>query len=256
MRFDFCQIIFNYQNNFMKRFAYPFVFILIISALSFRKFNAVQKDISGAWRVEQNGVDNIIIYQDGYFSQTVFDKANKSFTGTTGGVYKIKDNLIETKIEFNSKYKNDIGEVYTHSFDLRGDELVISMKGHTVKMKRIDDGNSDLAGVWRITGRMQNGEMVQMQRGDRKTIKLLSASRFQWMAINPASKEFFGTGGGTYIFKNGKYTETIEFFSRDSSRVGASLTFDGVVKDGSWNHKGLSSKGDPIDEVWTKEKNN
>ena len=63
MQFDFCQTILKYQNSIMKRFAYPFVFILvIISALSFTKYNAVQKDISGAWRVEQNGIDNIIIY--------------------------------------------------------------------------------------------------------------------------------------------------------------------------------------------------
>lgn len=239
----------------MKRFAYPFVFILVtITAFSFRKFNAAQKDISGAWRVEQNGIDNIIIYRDGYFSQTVFDKANKTFIGTTGGVYKINDSYIETKTEFNSKDQNDVGREYKQSFDLKGDELTLTMNNHTVRMKRIDDGKSELAGLWRITGRMQNGEIAQMPHGDRKTIKLLSGTRFQWMAINPASKEFFGTGGGTYTFKDGKYIETIEFFSRDSSRVGAALTFDGSVKEDVWNHKGFSSKGDPINELWTREK--
>lgn len=96
--------------------------------------------------------------------------------------------------------------------------------------------------------------MNQMKRSDRKTLKLLSGTRFQWMAINPATKEFFGTGGGTYTFTNGKYTEHIEFFSRDSTRVGASLTFDGNVKDEVWNHSGKSSKGDPLNELWTKEK--
>lgn len=241
----------------MKRFAYLFVFLLvIIAAFSFSKLNALQKDISGAWRVEQNGIDNIVIYQDGYFSQTVFDKANKSFIGTTGGVYKVKDNLIETKTEFNSRDGNDIGKEYKHSFDLKDNELSITMNDHTIKMRRIDDGKGDLAGVWRITGRIQNGEIMQMQRGDRKTIKLLSGTRFQWMAINPASKEFFGTGGGTYTFKDGKYSETIEFFFRDSSRVGASLTFDGAVKGDNWSHKGLSSKGDLIDEIWTRERIN
>jgi hypothetical protein len=63
-----------------------------------------------------------------------------------------------------------------------------------------------------------------------------------------------GTGGGTYTFANGKYTEHIEFFSRDSSRVGAALTFDGKLENGDWHHSGLSSKGDPIYEVWSRKK--
>jgi len=50
-----------------------------------------------------------------------------------------------------------------------------------------------------------------------------------------------------------KYTEHIEFFSRDSSRVGASLSFDGSISDKVWTHKGASSKGDPIHEEWTRE---
>ena len=61
-----------------------------------------------------------------------------------------------------------------------------------------------------------------------------------------------GTGGGTYTTRDGKYTEIIEFFSRDNSRVGASLTFDFALENGAWRHKGKSSKGEPIDEVWTR----
>jgi hypothetical protein len=101
---------------------------------------------------------------------------------------------------------------------------------------------------------MVDGKLNEMPRRDRKTLKLLSSMRFQWMAINPATKEFFGTGGGTYTFVNGKYTEHIEFFSRDSSRVGASLTFDGSLKDDVWNHSGTSSRGEPLNEMWSREK--
>jgi hypothetical protein len=53
---------------------------------------------------------------------------------------------------------------------------------------------------------------------------------------------------------NGKYTENILFFSRDNSRVGAQLTFDGKIEDGNWHHSGLSSKGDPIYEIWSRVK--
>ena len=87
--------------------------------------------------------------------------------------------------------------------------------------------------------------------GARKTMKILSGTRFQWIAYNNETKEFFGTGGGTYTTTDGKYTETIEFFSRDNSRVGAKLEFNYALEDGQWRHSGKSSKGDPMDEVWS-----
>jgi len=116
--------------------------------------------------------------------------------------------------------------------------------------KRIDSGDKHLAGNWRITQRKQGDQMVDIPLRARRTLKLLTATRFQWAAINVETGEFFGTGGGTYSFQDGKYTENIEFFSRDDSRVGMSLTFDGKLDDGKWIHSGKSSKGDPIYEVW------
>ena len=90
-----------------------------------------------------------------------------------------------------------------------------------------------------------------MTPGERKTMKILSGTRFQWIAYNVDTKEVFGTGGGTYTTVDGKYTENIEFFSRDASRVGTTLTFDFSLPDGEWRHQGKSSKGEPLDEVWT-----
>jgi hypothetical protein len=72
------------------------------------------------------------------------------------------------------------------------------------------------------------------------------------VAINTQTGEFFGTGGGTYTFENNVYTENIDFFSRDNSRVGASLEFKGTVNGNKWDHSGKSSKGDPIHEEWTR----
>jgi hypothetical protein len=119
----------------------------------------------------------------------------------------------------------------------------------------VDDGAAPLAGVWHITSRMQDGKLVPIHRtGTRKTLKILTGNRFQWVAIDPGAKQFSGTGGGTYTFNNGTYTENIEFFSRDSSRVGASLSFNGKLEGKDWHHSGLSSKGDKIYEVWSKVK--
>lgn len=217
--------------------------------------NPPQQDLlKGAWHFQTESVEHVLIFQDGYFSHTVFDKENKKFVSSYGGVYKPGSITAQLKIEFDTKNKEDVGKERTVAYLVEGKELTTDITGIRQKWERLDDGRENLAGVWRITGRMVDGKLNQMQRGDRKTLKLLSSTRFQWMAINPATKEFFGTGGGTYTFTNGKYTETIEFFSRDSTRVGASLTFDGSVKGDVWNHSGKSSKGDPLNEQWTKEK--
>lgn len=93
--------------------------------------------------------------------------------------------------------------------------------------------------------------MHQMTPRDRRTIKILSGGRFQWLAFNSATGEFSGTGGGTYTIDGDQYTEHITFFSRDDSRVGAILDFTFEIKNGKWHHRGQSSKGQPIYEIWS-----
>ena len=104
-------------------------------------------------------------------------------------------------------------------------------------------------------GRYRNGnKQMRSIDGPRKTMKLLSGKRFQWIAYNTATKQFMGTGGGTYTTENGIYSENVEFFSRDNSKAGIKLKFDYELINGEWNHKGFSSKGDPLHEIWVKRK--
>jgi hypothetical protein len=209
--------------------------------------------LQGAWKSVSGNEEQVIIFQDGYFMHTVFDKKNRKFFNSRGGTYSTDGQNLVFDIEFDVNNTNSIGSKETHSYSLKEKSLEIGSSAKT-NFTQVDDGTGALAGNWRITGRKQGDKINRMQRGARKTLKILSGTRFQWAAINPESKEFFGTGGGTYNFQNGKYTETIEFFSRDSSRVGASLSFDGEVRENEWHHSGLSSKGDPIYEIWTREK--
>jgi hypothetical protein len=94
----------------------------------------------------------------------------------------------------------------------------------------------------------------QERRGDsqpRKTLKFLSEGYFQWIAYNVETMSFSGTGGGRYAADQGVYTEVIEFFSRDDSRVGAELSFEFERKGADWHHKGNNSKGEPMYEIWS-----
>jgi len=240
----------------MKKYS-PFLLLVIalVTIVSLHASRSWQQSVEGAWQRQDGTTRQVIIIQDGYFALTTYDLVNKKFIGTFGGSINPSSDEFHVHPEFDTKNKDRVGGHLHFPFQLLDkNKLKTSLGGQEQEWTRVDDGNSGLAGNWRITARMNNGQMQPMQRGARKTLKILSSTRFQWMAINPETKEFSGTGGGTYTFQNGKYTENIEFFSRDSSRVGAYLSFEGTVTGNIWTHKGLSSRGEPIHEEWTREK--
>jgi hypothetical protein len=211
-----------------------------------------QHQPEGAWEFKDDGLVHTMIIADNYFSVAAYSIEGRKFSGTYGGILQYANGKISGTVEFNSDDRNKVGKAYEFPVTIQGNEMLLTRDGKRELWKRIDDGKAPLAGNWRISGRDQNGQMVPINPGPRKTIKILSSSRFQWAAINTGTGEFFGTGGGKYTLSDGKYTELIEFFSRDSSRVGISLSFDAKVDGNEWLHSGKSSKGDPVKEIWKK----
>lgn len=212
------------------------------------------KGLTGAWLTTEGSIEQSLIIADGYGMLTRYDKVNKKYIHSFGGPLTATNKQITLKVEFNSSDQSAVGKTLTFPYSIRKNTLSSAIGGADAQWQRMDDGKGPLAGNWRITQRRQDGQMAQLPLRARRTLKLLTGTRFQWAAINIETGEFSGTGGGTYTFKNGKYTEHIEFFSRDNSRVGASLTFDGKVENGDWIHSGLSSRGDPIYEIWSRMK--
>lgn len=226
---------------------------IVLSALVIIASHAVaQSSINGGWTKTDGTTISTWLFQDGNYSCTQYDVVNKRFDWTMGGGYTVSADQVNTRLFFHTAAKEKVGTEEKLNYTIRNNQLIITKEGSTETLTRVDDGTGALAGHWLITGRVNNGTMQTITPGARRTIKLLTGSRFQWIAINVETKEFFGTGGGTYSFVNGKYTERIEFFSRDSSRVGASLSFDGKVEGNNWHHSGLSSRGEPIHEIWTR----
>ncbi len=233
--------------------------MVVASALIFMAMRpgVDKKDsLEGAWSLRYGQHDFAMLFQDGYCMFTQYSLAGKKFVLSLGGPYTTANGKVKVKIQFNSADKSEVGQEREYEFTLKGDALTTrNSDGElTLTWKRADAGNQNLAGNWRITKRKQGNEMSDIPLRARRTLKLLTSTRFQWAAINIETGEFSGTGGGTYTFKDGKYTENIEFFSRDSSRVGMSLSFDGKLENGDWIHSGKSSKGDPIYEVWSRMK--
>ena len=220
----------------------------------------LEDDLEGAWKLLSEGddvfgSDGALLIKDGYLFYTEYRVSDKHFEGSMGGQYKIEDGQLVFKIEFDSWPAARTGQTWKPEVKLEGDRLSFTMADEGLHMvfSRIDDATGDLAGAWRITDRMRNGVMQAMRQGPRKTIKMITGTRFQWAAYNPQTNQFSGTGGGTIVLKDGKYTENIEFFSRNKDRVGAELSFDYAVNGIKWDHQGLSSSGNPIHEIWTRQ---
>lgn len=241
----------------MKKQTLSFLCALVIMFTSFKAV-AQNNSLAGAWHHQDQNIEHVIVFIDGYFTHSVFNKKDKQFHFSRGGTYTQQGNDIRVTWQFDSKKaaeagSNDTWVGQTTTFKAQaGKQLQSNISGADVAWTKIDDNQADLAGVWRISGRQTENGMSNSTLGDRRTLKILTGTRFQWAAINIKTGEFFGTGGGQYTFKNGTYTENIEFFSRDNSRVGATLDFKGEVRDGQWHHSGKSSAGAPLHEVWIK----
>ncbi|WP_345156494.1 membrane or secreted protein [Pontibacter saemangeumensis] len=220
-----------------------------------------QAELAGAWRLASGtaefaslpeGATAVAMLEDGYFTVAYFSPTAKKFIGTYGGTYTASNGNMTLNFEYNTLDNATVGTTTSLTYTLKNGQLQInSDRQQSWEKLSPENTTTPLEGTWRITGRAgEDGKINPMQRGPRKTLKVLSDGRFQWIAFNTETKEFSGTGGGTYTAKNGKYTEHIDFFSRDSSRVGASLGFNYEVKDGKWLHTGKSSAGKDISEVW------
>ena len=218
--------------------------------------------LEGAWKMthqdgkEVNDREIIKLFQDGYFAFGAKELGSNKFLGAGGGPFSLENNVYTETLDFYTMMPEKVGSIRTFNLDKTGDKIVISGdadgKTRVEIWERIGDRTDDLTRNWVFTGRKSNGEISRSTPGARRTVKILSGGRFQWIAFNSETREFMGTGGGTYTAENGKYTENITFFSRDESRVGASLSFDFEIKNGEWHHSGLSSAGNPIYEIWSK----
>ncbi|MCU0449587.1 MAG: membrane or secreted protein [Bernardetiaceae bacterium] len=217
------------------------------------------EDLQGAWQLRQGNQTSVMIVTGQHFVIADFDLAGKKFVSASGGTYSFKGGQLNQTWEFFTADSTVVGITTTVDAQLKGAKFTLGGFRNAQRVdqawQRIDDGQgTPLVGIWRITGRQgNNGQVSTIQRGARKTIKVLSGTRFMWAAINPETKQFFGCGGGTYTAQNGQYVETLEFFSRDNTRVGSNLTFDFEVKGRDWHHRGKSSKGDPIYEIWSRD---
>ena len=231
--------------------------ILVQSILIFTCLYTYAQSPIGAWERyydDENGnsIRSIVIFSEKFQSIAMYSAKSGEFIYSNGGTWELNDNMMTEKVEFDTANPERVGDTLTFEVKITNDSL--SLPEANWHFSKIDDGKpGKLNGAWLMSGRYRNGEkQMRSTNRPRKTMKILSGTRFQWIAFDTDKKEFKGTGGGTYTTIDGKYSEKIEFFSRDNSRVGMDLEFNYNIDGGNWIHKGKTSKGDPLHEIWEK----
>lgn len=234
----------------MKKIAALLIFTFLSTAMN-------AQSLIGAWEryhTAENGekLKTVAIFSDGYYAFATYNAANGKFKHTNGGAWKVEANTLTENVEFNTAQPELVGKEIKSRMSITN--TVFKIASTQEEFKRIDDGKpGKLQGAWLMAGRVTDGkEQLRDTNTPRKTMKIMSGTCFQWIAYNTDTKQFMGTGGGTYTTADQKYTENIVFFSKDDTRVGASLKFDYNLMGKKWYHSGFSSKGDPLHEVWTK----
>tara|TARA_B100001059_G_scaffold75386_1_gene73002 strand:- start:262 stop:966 length:705 start_codon:yes stop_codon:yes gene_type:complete len=221
------------RHKIFEKFIILFVFILYPI-----------ENFAQIYQVEHDGTLTRVILDNEYIVSSKFETESGKFISTLGGYYEpgeftnINEDIFNINLEFNSNFSQDSIK-----------NLSIAK---TSKWNNISKSNDILRGKWVMSGRYNNGEFRTRNTDlPRKTMKVLIDGFFQWIAFNTETYKFSGSGGGEYETIDGKYIEIIQYFSRDDSRVGAELIFNYEIKNNDWYHSGLSSKGKPVNEVWT-----
>lgn len=238
----------------MKKYFLLYLILLFSAEVSAQK-------IQGAWKlIIQNGKaitdrEFIKIYQDDYFAFGIKSLNDNHFIGAGGGPFSENQTQLSETLDFFTLMPDQIGSTTVFTRIWKEGKLILSTETKegilSETWEKISDSEDQLTGNWVFTGRKQEGELARSIPGNRRTVKILSGGRFQWIAFNSQTREFSGTGGGTYTAEAGKYIEKITFFSKDNSRVGAILSFNFQIIEDEWHHSGLSSAGSPIYELWT-----
>lgn len=235
--------------------------LLVLGLLVALGTNALAKgNLQGAWArtfsgPDGNPVKEVLLFSGDFFSWTAFSEKTGAFIETRGGIFSMENDQLVFTYEFCSSDSLKVGRSEAWQWSSEPTGLTLSREGTKKEgWKSLEDARqTDLSGVWLMGGRVRDGETTRREVNvPRKTMKILTGTRFQWIAYNTETRQFLGTGGGSYSAADGKYSEKLEFFSRDNKRVGMQLDFSFDASSGEWHHTGKSSAGEPMHEIWVR----
>lgn len=237
----------------MKNYLFLIIIILFSSGMNSQILN-------GAWRmVEKNeeliAHEAIKLFSNTYFTYSAYDKATGEFIEATGGTYTLNKLSYKEHLDIDSNEPENSGQTLEYLNALVGDTLTLTnlRTGDKEKWVKFDNAdNYQMAFCWRIHRKKDEGdkEWRTIEYRPRKTLKMITNSRYQVLALNSETGQFVGSSGGTWTGEGSTYIENVEFFSKDQSNVGRSLEFIRTFENGLWFHTGKTTKGEEMMEYW------
>lgn len=223
--------------------------------------------LQGAWimsekngqSMDELGIQMVKLLSGGHFMFAFFNEKDKKFFSAGGGKYTFENGIYKEHITFHTINPDLIGTTLSFKCELKDGKWHHTGRINDHDLNEVfvkaDDNFTVLEGAWEMESFMNtSGKMEHFTQGSAKKVKLLAGNRFQWSYYDPQGGFFIETGGGTYSYENGVYTEQIEYYSNDSSPlVGQDQKFVCILKEGQWHHHEVSATrgNDPyISEVW------
>ncbi|HEY0041106.1 MAG TPA: hypothetical protein VGB71_10615, partial [Flavisolibacter sp.] len=69
------------------------VFVLASFIMALRNPNNFKADnLNGAWQFRNNNEEHVVLFMDGYFTHTTYNKGDRKFVQTRGGTYSLNNN--------------------------------------------------------------------------------------------------------------------------------------------------------------------
>lgn len=208
---------------------------------------------AGIYRTQdKEGWVHDLVIRDNYLVENIYRIDPPAFKRSIGGPYKLSEGELQWELEFNSDTSSTLERKRSLPYSFENGNLRI--EGEVTRTYEALAGEEQaLDGIWYFATRgPDEGQERRSPQRPRRTLKILQDGHFQWIAFNSETFKFSGTGGGTYDAEGNTYTENIRFFSRDPERVGAQLNFKYELDGSDWHHRGKTSKGDPMYEIWSR----
>jgi len=240
------------SNLIMNRVSTTLLSLLIISGsfIQPQPYPHPQPSITGAWINKEGDDEHTLICSGGYTFMVEYNAVNTAFYYAGGGRYTEKEGMIIFEYEFSKKKEEqeNVGIPAAMKFSISRNKLtVFGTDSSKNELTRVDDGTGALAGIWQLKSQLSNGKLEEIKE-PMKTLKIVSGTLFQCVTFNTVTNEFLGCYGGRYTYKDGKYTERIEFYWKKPDKVGTAVSFDAGVDNNTWTIKQGSSKK----EEWTR----
>ena len=214
----------------------------------------------GAWEsittVDGQKIRRVMIFTEERVITATYDAVSSGFISVRLEEWKVLGSSeLVLLLEFDSDYPEAYGGEYIAPLALQDSVMTLDEESWT----RLDaSATNNIAGIWTIIGRRDETGEMQHRSVDhpRRRYKLLSDNRFHWLAYNIETRNFSGTGGGSYFLDGDDYIEYIEFLSYDPGYVGDSVRFKMSLEGDTWIHQGLlgdeSTVEEVIDEIWVR----